>query len=45
MRPEKLRLWQRQMETNAGGKVLTREVAILRKANEIIKAAAMFFAK
>jgi len=57
MSPETLRLWQRQMEANAGGKVanvadaaaeikrLKREVAELRKANEILKAASVFFAK
>jgi transposase len=57
MSPETLRLWQRQMEANAGGRVanvseaaveikrLKREVAELRKANEIRKAASVCFAK
>ncbi|MFW7414261.1 IS3 family transposase [Demequina sp. SO4-18] len=55
MSPETLRLWQRQMEANTGGKVanvseaaaeikrLKRENAELRKANEILKAASVFF--
>lgn len=56
MSPETLRLWRRQMEANAGGKVSTmsdaeeikrlkRENAELLRANEILKAASVFFAK
>jgi transposase len=55
--PETLRLWRRHVEANAGGKVanvsdaaaqikrLKREVAELRRANEMLKAASAFFAK
>ena len=57
MSPETLRLWQRRYEVDAGGKPgvtteaaqrikqLEKENAELRKANEILKAASMFFAK
>jgi transposase len=57
MSPETLRLWQRRYEVDAGVKPgvttdgaaevkrLRREVAELRKANEILKAASVFFAK
>ena len=55
--PETLRLWQRQAEVDAGAKPgvtadaaaeitrLKKENAELRKANEILKAASVFFAK
>ena len=57
MSPETLRLWQRRYEIDAGVKPgvateataevkrLQRENAELRKANEILKAAGIFFAK
>ncbi|MWB97574.1 IS3 family transposase [Agromyces sp. MMS17-SY077] len=57
MSPETLRLWQRRYEVDAGVKPgvtsdaaaeikrLQKEVAELRKANEILKAASVFFAK
>lgn len=57
MGPETLRLWQRRYEVDAGVKPgvtteaaaeikrLQRENADLRKANEILKAASIFFAK
>ncbi|WP_374197653.1 IS3 family transposase [Microbacterium paraoxydans] len=57
MSPETLRLWQRQAEVDAGVKPglttdaaaeikrLQKEVSELRKANEILKAASVFFAK
>ncbi|MEV7767601.1 IS3 family transposase [Microbacterium sp. NPDC086615] len=57
MSPETLRLWQRQAEVDAGAKPgltteaaaeikrLQKENAELRKANEILKAASVFFAK
>lgn len=57
MSPETLRLWQRQTEVDAGAKSgitteaaqrikqLEKENAELRKANEILKAASVFFAK
>ena len=57
MSPETLRLWQRRREVDAGTKPgvttdaaqrikeLEREVSELRKANEILKAASVFFAK
>ncbi|WP_438352323.1 IS3 family transposase [Microbacterium sp. CJ88] len=57
MSPETLRLWQRRYEVDAGGKPgvtteaaqrikqLEKENAELRKANEILKAASVFFAK
>lgn len=57
MSPETLRLWQRQAEVDAGAKSgitteaaqrikqLEKENAELRKANEILKAASVFFAK
>lgn len=57
MSPETLRLWQRQAEVDAGAnpgvtteaaqriKQLEKEVSELRKANEILKAASVFFAK
>ena len=57
MSPETLRLWQRRFEVDAGVKPglttdaaaeikrLQRENAELRKANEILKAASIFFAK
>ncbi len=57
MSPETLRLWQRRYEVNAGVKPglttdaaaeikrLQKEVSELRKANEILKAASIFFAK
>lgn len=57
MSPETLRLWQRRCEVDAGVKPgvtteaaaeikrLQRENAELRKANEILKAASVFFAK
>lgn len=57
MRPETLRLWQRRYEVDAGAKPgvtteaaqrikqLEKENAELRKANEILKAASVFFAK
>lgn len=57
MSPETLRLWQRRYEVDAGVKPglttdaaaeikrLQRENAELRKANEILKAASIFFAK
>ena len=55
--PETLRVWHRLREVDAGAKPgvpsdvaeenkrLRREVAELRKANEILKAASVFFAK
>lgn len=57
MSPETLRLWQRQAEVDAGAKAgiateaaqrirqFEKENAELRKANEILKAASVFFAK
>jgi len=57
MSPETLRLWQRRYEVDAGVKPgvtteaaqrikqLEKENAELRKANEILKAASVFFAK
>ncbi len=57
MSPETLRLWQRRYEVDAGTKPgvttdavarikqLEKEVSELRKANEILKAASVFFAK
>jgi len=57
MSPETLRLWQRRYEVDAGVKPgvttdaaarikqLEKEVSELRKANEILKAASVFFAK
>lgn len=57
MSPETLRVWQRRYEVDAGFKPgvtthageeikrLKRENAELRKANEILKAASVFFAK
>ena len=57
MRPETLQLWQRRYEVDAGVKPavtteaaaeikgLLRENAELRKANNIVKAASIFFAK
>lgn len=57
MSPETLRLWQRRYEVDAGVKRglttdaaaeikrLRKENAELRKANEILKAASVFFAK
>ena len=57
MSPETLRLWQRRYEVDAGVKPgvtteaateikrLQKEVSELRKANEILKAASIFFAK
>lgn len=57
MSPETLRLWQRRYEVDAGTKPgvttdaaarikrLEKENAELRKANEILKAASVFFAK
>jgi transposase len=57
MSPETLRLWQRRYEVDAGVKPgvttdpaaeikrLKKEVSELRKANEILKAASVFFAK
>lgn len=57
MSPETLRLWQRRYEVDAGArpgvtsdaaariKQLEKEVSELRKANEILKAASVFFAK
>ncbi|MBN9225469.1 MULTISPECIES: IS3 family transposase [unclassified Microbacterium] len=57
MSPETLRLWQRRYEVDAGAKPgvtteaaqrikqLEKENAELRKANEILKAASVFFAK
>lgn len=57
MSPETLRLWQRRYEVDAGTtpgvttdaaariKQLEKEVSELRKANEILKAASVFFAK
>ena len=56
-RPETLRLWQRRYEVDAGVKPgvtteaaaeikrLRKEVSELRKANEIVSAASIFFAK
>lgn len=56
MSPETLRLWQRRYEVDAGAKPgvtteaaqrikqLEKENAELRKANEILKAASVFFA-
>lgn len=55
--PDTLRVWQRQTQVDAGVKPgvttdmaeenrrLTRENAELRKANEVLKAASIFFAK
>jgi len=56
MSPETLRLWQRRYEVDAGVKPglttdaaeikrLQNEVSELRRANEILKAASIFFAK
>lgn len=57
MSPETLRLWQRRYEVDAGVKLgvtteaaaeikrLQKEVSELRKADEILKAASIFFAK
>ncbi len=57
MSPETLRMWQRRYEVDAGQRSgvtsdgaaeirqLRREVAELKKANEILKAASVFFAK
>jgi transposase len=57
MNPETLRVWQRRVEVDAGQRPgvptdaaaenvrLRREVAELRKANEVLKAASVFFAK
>jgi transposase len=57
MSPETLRMWQRRYEVDAGQRPgvssdgaaeirqLRREVAELKKANEILKAASVFFAK
>lgn len=57
MSPETLRLWQRRYEVDSGTKPgvttdaaqrikqLEKENAELRKANEILKAASVFFAK
>lgn len=57
MSPETLRLWQRRYEVDSGTKPgvttdaaqrikqLEKEVSELRKANEILKAASVFFAK
>ncbi|MFV4913547.1 transposase [Microbacterium lacticum] len=57
MSPETLRLWQRRFEVDAGVKPglttdaaaeikrLQKEVSELRKANEILRAASIFFAK
>ena len=57
MCPETLRLWQRRFEVDAGVKPglttdaaaeikrLQKEVSELRKANEIVRAASIFFAK
>ena len=57
VRPETLRVWHRRREVDAGAKPgvpsdaaeenksLRRAVAELRKANEILKAASVFFAK
>lgn len=57
MSPETLRLWQRRYEVDAGDrpgvsseaaeeiKRLKRENAELRRANEILKSASVFFAK
>jgi len=57
MSPETLRIWQRRYEVDAGAKPgvtteaaqrikqLEKENAELRKANEILKAASVFFAK
>ena len=57
MSPETLRLWQRRFEVDAGVepglttdaaaeiKRLQKEVSELRKANEILRAASIFFAK
>ena len=57
MSPETLRIWQRRYEVDAGVKPgltteaaarikeLEKEVSELRKANEILKAASVFFAK
>ncbi len=57
MSPETLRLWQRRYEVDADTKPgvttdaaarikqLEKEVSELRKANEILKAASVFFAK
>lgn len=56
MSPETLRVWQRRYETDAGvrpgatsdvledNRRLRRENAELRKANEVLKAASVFFA-
>ncbi len=57
MSPETLRLWRRRYEVDAGTKAgvstdaaqrikqLEKEVSELRKVNEILKAASVFFAK
>ena len=57
MSPETLRMWQRRYEVDAGARPgvtsdvleenrrLKREVAELKRANEILKAASVFFAK
>lgn len=57
MSPETLRLWQRRYEVDAGVKPgvtteaaaeikqLQKEVSELRKANEMLRAASIFFAK
>ncbi|RWR19939.1 hypothetical protein D8Y23_06730 [Microbacterium enclense] len=57
MSPETLRLWQRRYEVDAGTKPgvttdaaarikqLEKEVSELHKANEVLKAASVFFAK
>lgn len=57
MSPETLRVWQRRYEVDAGqrsgvsgdvledNRRLKRENAELRKANEVLKAASVFFAK
>lgn len=57
MSPETLRMWQRRYEVHAGqrpdvtsdvleeNRRLKREVAELKRANEILKSASVFFAK
>ncbi len=57
MSPETLRVWQRRYEVDAGARPgvttdiaeenrrLKREVAELKRANEILKSASVFFAK
>ena len=57
MSPETLRMWQRRYEVDAGqrpgvttdvleeNRRLKREVAELKRANEILKSASVFFAK